>query len=113
MAEESAPLGTWVVLDPADPLLAPVYDQPPCPGPTFHEWSLTIEEGRMALSSGCQECDDVVLTPMGGEDVEMATVIKGRLTSHLETYGWETPEYDHWWEFVPSQTGSSRAGDRG
>lgn len=90
----------WVEIPPDDPMLRPIYG-PPCPGPLTHTWRLTVEEGQIALNSGCEECNDTVFGPVGGEDVFMQGEIVGTLASHLETYGWETPEYDHWWEFVP------------
>lgn len=91
-------------IDPDDPMLQPVYG-PRCPGIDTHPWTLVIEEGRMVLGSGCHDCDDAVLGPVGGEDVEMYTPITGTLKSHVEVGGWETPEYNHWWEFVPTGIG--------
>lgn len=95
----------WVTVDVDD---RPVFG-PPCPGPTSHRWSLTIEEGQVTLLSGCDDCQDVVFGPANGEDVAMNVTVSGRLDSHLERYGWETPEYDHWWEFVPTQIDGSGA----
>lgn len=87
-----------IVMNPEEP--QPVYG-PPCPGPLTHTWRLTVEEGQVGLNSGCEDCNDVVMGSVGGEDVFMRGEVVGTLESHLETYGWETPEYDHWWEFVP------------
>lgn len=89
-------------IDPDDPMLRPVYG-PPCGALLDHTWKLTVHEGRVSLNSGCDECDHTVMDPVGGEDVAMEVAIVGTLKSHLETYGWETPEYDHWWEFVPGR----------
>lgn len=81
----------------------PLYG-PFCPGLHLGKtWTLTIEEGQMGLSSGCPDCDDAVMGPVGGEDVFMTGTIKGHLVGHLETYGWESPEYDYWWEFIPDE----------
>lgn len=88
-------------MDPDDPSLQPKHG-PPCPGPNIHPWKLYIHEGRVSLNSGCADCEEAVMGPVGGEDVEMDIAVTGRLESHLETYGWETPEYDHWWEFIPT-----------
>lgn len=71
-------------------------------GPEGHEWRLTISEGQVDLISGCEQCYDAVFGYSGGEDVEMQVEVVGKMTSHLETYGWETPECDHWWVFEPS-----------
>lgn len=89
-------------MDPSEIDDRPIYDQPPCPGVNTHPWRLWIEEGKMVLTSGCVECEEGVLGPVGGEDVHMYAPIVGRLESHLEVYGYETPEYDHWWEFIPN-----------
>lgn len=85
----------WVIMDPNDPSLRPVYDQPPCPGPTTHSWTLTIEEGRMGLGSGCSDCD--IWIPY--EDVWMEG-LKVKVIPHVELHGYETPEYDFWIEVV-------------
>jgi hypothetical protein len=71
---------------------------PPCPGPNIHAWSLAIEEGQMSLYSGCEECEEGILGPMGGEDVGMGP-IKGRLECHVERY--YGGDVDVWWEFIP------------
>ena len=93
----------WVELAPDDPSLRPIFG-PPCGAFKDHTWRLSVEEGRVCLTSGCVECDDVVWGPVGGEDLVMPTVIVGRVESHLETYrGWDYTEYDHWWEFVPER----------
>lgn len=89
----------WVEIDPNDPILQPA--GPPCGDFNDHTWKLSVYEGRVALDSGCTECNDVVMMPVGGEDVCMEVAITGKVIGHLEKYGWETPEYDHWWEFVP------------
>lgn len=79
----------------------PVYG-PTCPGPNTHTWCLTVYEGKASVSSGCSECDEVVMGPAGGEDLIMDIQVPGKLLSHLETYrGFDYVEYDHWWEFVP------------
>ena len=79
---------------------------PHCPGIDTHPWRLSVYEGRAVLSSGCAECDDAVMSPMGGEDVNMDVGIVGRLHSHLETYRMaDSTEYDHWWIFEPTQIG--------
>lgn len=76
---------------------------PHCPGIDTHPWRISIEEGKMNLTSGCAECDEAVMGPAGGEDVHMVGEIVGTLRSHLETYqGLYYTEYDHWWEFVPT-----------
>ncbi len=96
----------WEVIEGDDPRFAPEYG-PPCPGLHLlkdthqNEWKLVIEEGQITLTSGCQDCDRVVWDPVGGEDLEMSIPIKGYLMSHVEVYGYETPEYNHWWEFIP------------
>jgi hypothetical protein len=78
---------------------------PFCPSVNTHPWRLAIEEGKMILFSGCRDCDEAVLGPVGGEDVGMSIEIIGRLESHLDTIhcGWHSTEYDHWWEFVPER----------
>lgn len=90
----------WVDMDPNDPILQPT--DPPCGDLLNHVWKLTVHEGRVSLDSGCEDCNDTVMSPVGGEDVAMDVAIVGTLTSHLEKYGWETPGYDHWWEFHPN-----------
>ena len=79
----------------------PVYG-PPCPGIDTHRWNLAIEGGQMSLYSGCETCDDAVLSPVGGEDVEMRR-ITGSLRCHVEK---AMGEVDVWWEFVPYQNGT-------
>jgi len=86
--------------EPFEPELGP--PMPLCPvGPIGHNWILTIEEGQVQLDPDCERCRDEVLSPVGGEDIFMDIEVRGKLESHLETYGWETPEYDHWWKFQP------------
>ena len=74
---------------------------PPCRALVDHTWRLTVEEGRLGLRSGCDECDDAVWSPVGGEDIEMIGVIVGRLRSQVERY--PGGDVDHWWEFVPER----------
>lgn len=93
---------TWTTQGPTEPL-EPL---PDCPTGGFdsHEWELTIEEGQPTLQSGCVSCDDIV----GGlelEDIHMTTAVRCRLASRLEVYGWETTEYDHWWDITPIEGG--------
>jgi hypothetical protein len=79
---------------------------PHCPGIDTHPWRLSVYEGRVVLYSGCASCDDAVMGPVGGEDVNMDVEIVGRLSSHLETYRTvDSTEYDHWWVFVPTIIG--------
>lgn len=83
----------------------PIYG-PRCPGYTTHPWRLSVHEGRASLTSGCADCDEAVMGPVGGEDLEMEIEITGHLLSHLETYRtWDTTEYDHWWIFVSESIG--------
>lgn len=85
----------------------PIYG-PRCPGIDTHPWRLSIYEGAMALTSGCAECDEAVLGPVGGEDVFMEVDIQGHLVSHLETYHTlNGTDYDHWWIFVPERIENS------
>lgn len=78
---------------------------PPCPTGAFnHEWSFTLHEGKMILTSGCEQCDEEIVYPVGGEDFFMEDFkIICKVDSHLETYGYETPEYDHWWNVTPTK----------
>lgn len=77
---------------------------PPCLGIHTHPWRLSVYEGRASLTSGCADCDEAVMGPVGGEDVNMEVEIQGHLVSHLETYRTvDSTEYDHWWIFVPEQ----------
>lgn len=82
----------------------PSEPEEPCEvGPLGHEWELSVCEGRIGLTSGCAWCDDVVLGPVGGEDVEMDTPIVCKLTSHVEHY--YGGDIDHWWELSPQRIG--------
>jgi hypothetical protein len=83
-------------------LYRPIYG-PFCSSPCDHTWTMTIQEGRVCLDSGCEDCNDGVMSSMGGEDVEVPTKIQGKLKAHVEKYGWETIEYDCWWEFIPTK----------
>lgn len=89
----------WVECDPIDD--RPTHG-PSCPGPDTHRWHLSIEEGRMGIGSGCEDCDLAI----HGEDVYMDD-IAGALTFHHEVMGYETPEHVVWWEFTPSKNGRS------
>lgn len=76
---------------------------PFCPGIHIDGvWEMYIEEGKVTLTSGCQECDSVVWDPCGGEDVLSEIVIKGHMQSHVERY---IDDVDHWWEFIPEAIG--------
>lgn len=90
----------WVKIENFDD--RPTYG-PPCPGYKTHPWRLTVYEGRASVSSGCAECDESVMGPAGGEDLIMDVEVTGTLLSRLEVYHpyGASPEYDHWWEFVP------------
>ncbi len=76
---------------------------PPCTsdGPKSHEWTLTVNEGAVHLSSDCESCNETVLGPCGGDDVMMDAAVICSMDDHTEVYGWETPEYDHWWVLTP------------
>lgn len=97
----------WEVIDPADEARFTGNYGPLCPGLHLNKgaetnrWILRVEEGRVSMTSGCADCDAVVWDPVGGEDIEMYDGIVGHLESHVEIMGYETPEYDHWWVFVP------------
>lgn len=64
----------------------------PCKtGPAGHVWHLTIDEGAMGLTSGCEECAEAILGPIGGEDVFMLGAIVGKLVfnpDHPNLGGW-------------------------
>ena len=89
----------WVECEPDDG--RPIYG-PSCPGPDTHRWHLSVDEGRIAFGSGCEQCDPEV----EAEDIFMDD-IAGTLTFHHEVMGYETPEHTVWWEFTPDQNGRS------
>ena len=87
---------------------------PDCPGIDTHPWRLSVQEGRVVLESGCESCDEAVMGPVGGEDVNMDINIVGRLKSHLEMYRTcDSTEYDHWWVFVPERIEPEAGGSFG
>lgn len=62
---------------------------PPCGvGPDGHTWHLSFNSYAggdgigVSLTSGCEECDDAVLSATGGEEVYMSGEISGSL--HFE-----------------------------
>ena len=86
--------------------------QPPCMiGVGGHTWKLTIEEGRIGLTSDCESCDESVFGAMGTEIVEMAE-ITGRLDfchDHLgKPHGFGVCDCNYWWQFVPDADARSR-----
>ncbi len=93
----------WIPIDPDDPAHWPEQG-PRCPGihldkvAETNRWKLYVEEGKVTLTSGCQECDEVVWGPVGGEDIQMDVPVVGHLVSHVERY---VDDVDHWWVFVP------------
>lgn len=89
---------------------------PPCGvGPAGHKWTLTIEQGQVLLGSGCDECDDAVLGPVGIEVLEMRP-LGGRLQFEQDhppggcPYLFDICDHDHWWTFVP---GADKAAGEG
>ena len=76
---------------------------PPCPGVTTHRWTLSVREGDVVLSSGCDECDAVYEPYM----VEMAE-LTGRMSWEHEHPPRQCPSFmlgpcDHaaWLQFTP------------
>jgi len=107
-------MGDWTVLDPDDPSLRPVYGPPCGVGPTGHRWNLAIEEGKVTLWTGCEECDAAVIDPVGGDDVWMDQAIGGRMEfvpdcSNLGGWhGLRRCDCGWSWRFVPEQIGPAR-----
>lgn len=77
-------------------------------GPSGHTWTLQIEEGKVGMSSGCDECTNGIFAPTGGEELFMQA-IPGRLVfrpEHEHLGGWHgfTRCDCGWqWEFVPDR----------
>lgn len=83
---------------------------PPCgAGPQGHTWHLGVEEGRVHLSSGCDECDEAVLGPMGVEDIfmdDIAGTIKF-IPEHENLGGWHGTircDCGYCWQFIPKES---------
>lgn len=59
--------------------------------PEGHEWRLTIEQGDVTLTSGCTECDDLVLSPAGIDAIDLDVPVVGTLRyeeDHPNRGGW-------------------------
>lgn len=76
---------------------------PPCPGLHIHRWSLSIEEGDIVLTSGCEECDwafehdYVEMRPLTGRMVWEREHAPGDCPSFLDG----PCDHGYWVRFIP------------
>lgn len=57
VAELEKPRNTWMEFTPEEPTYGPPHPGACVDGMISHIWTLTIEEGRVSLVSGCKLCD--------------------------------------------------------
>jgi hypothetical protein len=76
--------------------------------PEGHDWRLTVSEGQIGLTSGCEQCDDIA-TMVGGEDIYMAGTITGKMVwepDHPNLGGWhgfDRCDCGWQWRFEPER----------
>lgn len=97
----------WEIID-ADPNeMRPIHGPPCGVTPQGHTWRLDIEAGQVHLGSGCEECDEAVLGPMGVEDIFMDD-ITGTIEfipEHENLGGWHGMircDCGWCWQFTPN-----------
>lgn len=96
----------WEAVEDVEPVSGP-----PCGvHPGGHTWELSIQQGEICLTSGCEECDDAVLGPIGIDVLEVRP-IAGRLAFEREhpegqcPYMFDICDHGYWWTFVPDDGG--------
>lgn len=64
-----------------------------------HAWTCDIEEGNLSFETKeCRLCNDGIKEL---EQEYLSGSFPAKLEFHKETFGYETPETDVWWEVIP------------
>jgi hypothetical protein len=108
------PVTEWLLID-APPEVEP---EPKCEiGPEGHDWRMTVTEGHVGFGSGCDQCDDAVLGPIGNDALEMPTEVVGKIKftpEHPNLGGWHGDmrcDCGYWWEFTPARINAGETTD--